>query len=202
MGIKAGISKLLNSPAMLNRIQWVVSLGKQCNKEWLREAMKPNIQDSVLDVGCGTGRYADLFNCNYTGIDSNPEYIAYAQKAHKGKFLSMEANQLEFPDSTFHYVFCVGLLHHMNDNMAAVTFKEMKRVCRAGGRIVILEPIYPTNKLNIFGYIICRCDRGKFIRYVNDLAHILSNTNCSGLNQVVKKSFPFEDAVFTCDKID
>ncbi len=190
------ISKLLDTPAMLDWIQWILSLGKQCNKKWLRKLMKPNDQDFVLDVGCGTGRYAEIFNCIYFGVDSNKDYISFARKKHKGRFLTMDATSLAFPDSMFQYIFGVGLLHHMGDDEVTRAIREMKRVCRPGGRIVIIEPIYPTNKLNIIGYVLCRFDRGRFVRRPKDLMRILS-ADSSSFNYTIEKCFPFEDILIS-----
>ena len=192
------ISKLLNTPAMLDWIQWALSLGKQCNKKWLEERMKSNAQDLVLDVDCGTGRYAEIFNCSYFGIDSNKDHISSARKKHKGRFLTMDATSLAFPDNMFHYIFVVGLLHHMSDDEGTRAIREIKRLCRPGGGIVIIEPIHPANKFNIVGYIFCRFDRGRFMRHLKDLARILP-TDSSSFSYTIGRCFPFEDIIFVSE---
>lgn len=190
------ISKLLDTPVMLDWIQKGLTLGKDCNRQWLERTMKPAAEDFVLDVGCGTGRYADIFHCNYFGIDSSKSNVDYAQKKHKRGLSVMDASRLAFRDNMFHYAFVVGVFHHMDNDTATHAIREIKRVCRPGGTIVIIEPIYPTNKLNIIGYILSRLDRGKFIRRPKDLVSILSSASCS-FSYTLQKCFPFEDILIS-----
>ncbi|MBN1161503.1 MAG: class I SAM-dependent methyltransferase [Dehalococcoidales bacterium] len=186
--------KILDRPALLDFRQWLFSLGRQGNNRWLNELIKPDAEDNILDVGCGTGRYSEIFNCNYYGIDSNEEYINYARKKHRGDFQAMDASHLEFPDDMFKYVFSIGVLHHISDENAIRAIREMKRVCRPDGKILIIEAIYPTRKLNIIGYLLFRFDPGKFTRHLDELVKILSDGNSSP-DFILNKGFPYESII-------
>lgn len=194
-------TNLLDRPTLLDKRQWLLSLGSQLNKEWLLKLIKPDVQDFVLDVGCGTGRYAEIFDCNYFGVDTNRKYIGYAREKHKGTFLTMNATNLAFPDSMFHYIFSVGLLHNMSDKNVANTLREMKRVSRPGGKVVIIEAVYPTNRANIIGYFLLRMDPGRFARNFKDLMRILS-AHFSSFDHTLERSFPYEVAIVTCRATD
>lgn len=194
------VLKYLDRPALLDFRQKLFSLGRQTNKQWLTRLIKPSTSDLVLDVGCGTGRYAELFDCIYYGIDTNSDYISYAQKKHKGTFQVMNASSLQFPDKMFHHVFSVGLLHNMSDENVTKTLEEIKRVCIPGGTIVIIEAVYPTNKVNVIGYVLLRLDPGHFARRLGHLTEIVSKS-FPQINHTLVKGFPYEAAILTCDRI-
>lgn len=41
---------------------------------------------NILEIGCGSGIISQALNSSYTGVDINPEAIAYCKKQHKGTF--------------------------------------------------------------------------------------------------------------------
>ena len=189
------LNKLLGKPTIYNMSQSAVTLGKDPIVKWLRKMVSPGREDLVLDVGCGTGKYSEVFQCNYFGIDCSPEYIDYARKYHKGNFSVMDASCLEFPDKMFNYIMIVGVLHHLPDNKVAGIISEIKRVCKQGGRIIIMEPVYPTSKFNIVGYLLRRLDRGKYIRKPEQLAGMFSSFSSSEHTiekYFLEKYFPLE----------
>jgi phosphatidylethanolamine/phosphatidyl-N-methylethanolamine N-methyltransferase len=101
--------------------------------------------DRVLEVGVGTGINADLYprDCAVTGIDLSAPMLEKARErvARKGirnvRLLEMDAADIKFADSTFDIVYAPYLISVVPDPVAVV--KEMRRVCRPGGRIVILN---------------------------------------------------------------
>ena len=101
--------------------------------------------DCVLEVGVGTGINADLYprDCAVTGIDLSASMLEKARErvARKGirnvRLVEMDAADIKFADSTFDIVYAPYLISVVPDPIAVV--KEMRRVCRPGGRIVILN---------------------------------------------------------------
>ncbi len=82
------------------------------------------------------------------GIDLTPALLHLgAQRLHAqgiGNILLQEANAetLPFTDESFDVVYCRSSLHHFADPHRAVA--EMVRVCRSGGRIVLVDLIAPS----------------------------------------------------------
>ena len=101
--------------------------------------------DRVLEVGVGTGINAALYprDCAVTGIDLSAPMLEKARErvARKGirnvRLVEMDAADIKFADSTFDIVYAPYLISVVPDPIAVV--KEMRRVCRPGGRIVILN---------------------------------------------------------------
>ncbi len=94
---------------------------------------------SVLDVGTGTGLFAEGFvkrGCRVEGVDANPEMIVHAQRLiPDARFVVGTAEKLPYPDGTFDLVF-LGLVFHETDD-AEAALRTAVRVARK--RIAILE---------------------------------------------------------------
>jgi ubiquinone/menaquinone biosynthesis C-methylase UbiE len=106
--------------------------------------------DRVLDVGCGTGRLAMVFvdrvdpGGSVDGIDAAAEMIkrATARARKHGTPVTFQvalAQQLPFPDATFDAVACILALHHVADDDQLTAVREMYRVLKPGGRLLIAE---------------------------------------------------------------
>lgn len=112
--------------------------------------------DRVLDVCCGTGDLSFAFKKavgdqgEVQGTDFTPEMIDLArQKASKVKagieFQVADTLRLPFPDASFD-ICSVGFgIRNVQDIAAGL--REMRRVVRPGGRVVVLEFTQPSGKL-------------------------------------------------------
>jgi phosphatidylethanolamine/phosphatidyl-N-methylethanolamine N-methyltransferase len=99
----------------------------------------------ILEVGVGTGINATLYprDCSIVGIDLSPSMLEKARErcrrrdAGHVRLLSMDAAALTFPDRSFDVVYAPYLISVVPDPVKVA--REMRRVCRRGGRIVILN---------------------------------------------------------------
>ncbi|OGH12325.1 MAG: hypothetical protein A2776_02335 [Candidatus Levybacteria bacterium RIFCSPHIGHO2_01_FULL_40_10] len=93
--------------------------------------------DKILDVGCGSGRDSRyLFDrgLNVVGIDFSKELIKIAKKKNpKGKFLVMDFEDMDFPDSSFNGVWAhASLLHVPKDKLLSI-LKKIQSIMKEGG---------------------------------------------------------------------
>jgi ubiquinone/menaquinone biosynthesis C-methylase UbiE len=100
----------------------------------------------VLDVACGPGIVACALAphvAHVTGVDLTPAMIEQARARQEKSGLTNLAWQvgnaaaLPFADASFDRVVTRYSLHHMPDPLAVV--REMARVCKPGGRIVVID---------------------------------------------------------------
>src|SRR5512145_1490035 len=99
----------------------------------------------VLEVGAGTGTSFPAYpsHCQITGVDLAPDMLARArQKIQENSWshinvLEMNALDLKFPDNSFDYVMAFHVVTVVPDPVRMVA--EAKRVCKPGGRIVIVN---------------------------------------------------------------
>jgi phosphatidylethanolamine/phosphatidyl-N-methylethanolamine N-methyltransferase len=101
--------------------------------------------DRVLEVGVGTGINAALYprDCWVTGIDLSGSMLdkARARVARKRlrniRLVEMDAANMNFADETFDVVYAPYLISVVPDPVGVA--REMCRVCRKGGRIIVLN---------------------------------------------------------------
>ena len=103
-------------------------------------------EDTSLDVACGPGLLACAFArvVRYAvGLDLTPAMLEQARKTQAEQGLANlswqqgDVNALPFPDAHFSIVSSRFAFHHLLDPLAAL--KEMKRVCKPGGRVVVAD---------------------------------------------------------------
>jgi ubiquinone/menaquinone biosynthesis C-methylase UbiE len=142
---------VLHWAARYDLLAWLLTHGRERE---LREAILrlADLQqgNDVLDIGCGTGTLAIAASGQVgqtgavTGIDASPSMIARAnRKAVKAgapvTFQVALAESLPFPDWRFDVVFSTLMLHHLPRKTRQQCAGEIKRVLKAGGRVVAVD---------------------------------------------------------------
>jgi ubiquinone/menaquinone biosynthesis C-methylase UbiE len=111
-----------------------------------------------LDVGCGIGlverglrdRVAEIH-----GIDISEASLAHARTAAPGaRFQHYDGSRIPYDEATFDAVVTICVLHHIQPSERPAFIKEMVRVARPGGMVLILEhnPMNPVTR-----HIVSRC---------------------------------------------
>lgn len=103
----------------------------------------------VLDIACGNGRFAQFLqqslhsiDIDYTGIDSDPTLLAYANDAlHplgiKFQLLEQDILQTPLPNATYDLVVLFGLMHHIPSWQNRRQFLSDAAQCVADGGLLI-----------------------------------------------------------------
>jgi len=106
----------------------------------------------VLDVATGTGAQAAAFaeQCReVVGIDLSPAMLRVARRKHQRPnltFLEADATELPFDDARFD-VSCISFaLHEMPASVRDRVVREMARVTRRGGTVVVVDYALPANR--------------------------------------------------------
>ena len=158
---KEGIRELFDDIAVkYDRFNHISSLG--ADRSWRRKAVRA-IADTdqpiqVLDVATGTADFAIAVSkkaatgSHITGIDLSEGMLNIGREKCQGLDIDLEtgdAENLRFADSTFDRV-CVAFGVRNFENLMK-GLKEMLRVLKPGGKLVILELSYPKNRF-IFSF--------------------------------------------------
>lgn len=94
-------------------------------------------ENTVLDVGCGTGFSSEIFNCRIMGIEPSREMVNKKKTSENTDFFQGRAENLPFKDKTFDVIICVTAIHNFENPRRALI--EMKRVGKGKGAITILR---------------------------------------------------------------
>jgi phosphatidylethanolamine/phosphatidyl-N-methylethanolamine N-methyltransferase len=108
-----------------------------------RLAPKPG--ETILEVGVGTGLSAVAYprTCRVTAIDVSAPMLGRAQErlakreCQHVRLCRMDAGHLAFTEGVFDAVYAPYVLNVVPDPIGVV--REMMRVCRPGGRLVLLN---------------------------------------------------------------
>lgn len=95
----------------------------------------------ALDIGCGQGFNTYVLAKKYDaiGVDLSEENIEVAKARYKtAEFRRMNAEELEFADGEFDYVYAIDVLEHV-DNLGPV-IREVYRVLGTGGKFIVNVP--------------------------------------------------------------
>ena len=142
---------VLHAARFYDFLAWAVMLGRETVfREKVLDLGRVKSGESVLDVGCGTGTLAIAAKRRVGstgrvyGIDVSPAMIARARKKARKAGLDVEFKNevieaLAFPDAQFDLVLSTLMLHHLPRRLREDGVREIRRVLKPGGRILVVD---------------------------------------------------------------
>jgi SAM-dependent methyltransferase len=106
---------------------------------WYFEGLQPMQWDGVevLDAGCGMGRwlhFARLAGARIVGMDVSAAIeVAAAREGQMADFVQADLRTPPFASRSFDLVYCLGVLHHLEDPVAGV--RALAQLVRPGGQL-------------------------------------------------------------------
>ncbi|MGB2590734.1 MAG: methyltransferase domain-containing protein [Candidatus Acidiferrum sp.] len=155
--------------------------------------------ERVLDIATGPGYIAEAFARaarEVIGVDLTEAMLAIAKERTKERgignvsFRAADAQNLPFENETFEVVVCRLALHHLQKPLQVL--REMTRVCRAGGTVVV-EDIYASEHAERSAYQ----NRWEIMR---DPSHVRA-LPLSELLQLLREAGLETDSVSTADDL-
>ena len=145
------LGQVIHTPRFYELIVRVLTRNKEkAFRRFITDMVELKPGEAVLDVGCGTGTQTlTAKECvgeagRVSGIEPSLEMVAYARRkaARRGLVVDIQPGVIEklnFPDKSFDVILCIIVLHHMPDETKRQGIKEMVRVLKPGGRLLVVD---------------------------------------------------------------
>jgi 2-polyprenyl-3-methyl-5-hydroxy-6-metoxy-1,4-benzoquinol methylase len=137
---------------------------------------------NVIEVGCSLGNIAWAFTqyaeLTYTGIDIDPIAIKRARRDFRQhpnfSFVCEELQAFSLDNQNgFDYVLFAGILHHVNDEECLRLLKSAVSLMAQKAKLVVVEPILPTEEDNWFIHWFLNLEQGEYVRSHQSMLKIL-----------------------------
>ena len=145
----AGRGITIGSPRLYDLSAAMLPGGRRRSYRKLLAAAGVRRGGDVLDVGCGPGYFARMLTeavgpeGTVVGIDAAPEMTEYANRRARRlpncTFQPATAESLPFPDDSFDVVVSSLVMHHLAEEGRLQAVREMQRVLRPGGTLLLAE---------------------------------------------------------------
>lgn len=164
--IITGIRRIFSVPALYRAAQSAIG-ADHFRTVLVDEILRLSPNDRVLDIGCGTADILDhLPEADYIGYDHSADYIADAKRRYgnRGTFIVAGASgdRLELDDHRS-VAFCIGVLHHLDDEQVVEALTMAREALVDGGRFVSIDPTF-TDGQHPVGRFLASRDRGQHVR--------------------------------------
>jgi ubiquinone/menaquinone biosynthesis C-methylase UbiE len=110
---------------------------------------------SLLDIGCGTGRFLDFVKQAWPrlpvlGLDMSEPYIRHARRHLRRwsriQFVIGNAETIPLPDDSQDAVTSIFMLHELPPKVRRTVFDECARVLKPGGRLAVVDSLQPRDQ--------------------------------------------------------
>lgn len=163
--------------------------------EYILDELETSRQDiqgkSVLDCGCGNGRWSygfEKLGCTVHGFDISPNGVKYAREHVAGRFAVADILDIEsllglYEENSFDVVWCWGVLHHTGDPEKA--FDNIAWFVKHGGILHVY--VYGKKGLGnrVLRFVFNRFDfetRVRLARLLSAINHSSVHSNFDGLS--------------------
>jgi SAM-dependent methyltransferase len=160
--------RLAAMPRLWNLLRRLLEVNLRGEKAAVRAELsswQPGSGLWILDFGCGTGEMTPLFpRSHYVGMDIFPIYVEYAHRTYGPRFQVMDGAALAYADNVFDEGLVAGVFHHLPDDLVRQMARELARVLKPSGRLLVMEDTPTRDWWNLIGRLIHVVDQGGYIR--------------------------------------
>lgn len=167
---KKGAYRLLFFPGVYATFQNLVG-NKSFRDKWVRDHVKPQPHQRILDIGCGTGDILEVLKAyqpqvQYVGVDISATYIETARTrfGNGGTFMCGYLDETMLQKlGMFDIVLMQGLLHHITDAEAIGFIRLLAGALREQGCILTADACFHAEQGFMDRWLVSK-DRGMHVR--------------------------------------
>jgi SAM-dependent methyltransferase len=127
----------------------------------------------ILEVGAGLG--VGLARLGSRGLALELDEVRLRVAVAGGRTgLVADGRRLPFSDRSFRIVYSEAVLHHVDDAGSTQLVRDMLRVCRPDGRVVVMDSVWPRSIFRFVPWLLRRADRGRHVRTEEQLLAVLA----------------------------
>jgi ubiquinone/menaquinone biosynthesis C-methylase UbiE len=108
--------------------------------------------ESILDVGCGNGRFISLNPQKIWGIDNNEDNVN-ACKKRGYNVLKGDVTKMPYTNEKFYGVHCSHVIEHLPPKEAYKLLYEMNRILKVNGILCVRTPLFHKTFFNDFTHL-------------------------------------------------
>lgn len=145
---------LVHAARVYDAVQPFVTFGQEGRlNRAVADALRPRDGEQILDVGCGTGLLTveiaqRMTSGRVIGVDASFAMIDVARRKRESEICRFEAavgEDLPYEDASFDAATSALFFHHVGLEVKRQCAREIARVLRPGGRIMIADIDRPWN---------------------------------------------------------
>jgi SAM-dependent methyltransferase len=155
---------------------------------------------SILDVGCGIGITDFYLTAKYKkvyGIDLSRGVVKKAAALNpQVSYKSYEGKRLPYSNNSMDVTFAICVMHHVVREELAQFCKEMMRVTKKGGLVIVFEH-NPFNPLTRYAVSQCDLDEDAHLLSIREVVAMLTNSKGLILTHGYILFTPFRGKLFS-----
>jgi ubiquinone/menaquinone biosynthesis C-methylase UbiE len=152
---------------------WLMNRSHEALTDWGLAHVLIGKGFTILDVGCGGGKTIQTLATSASegsvhGVDYSAQSVAAARKTNRQLIEAGRVDirqgtvsQLPFPDGTFDLVTAIETHYYWPDPVA--DFREVRRVLKPGGRLMVLAEAYKRNRANALDGVFMKLVRATYL---------------------------------------
>jgi len=167
--------RLAERPLLFHYLRKLPELNYRATKARIAAVGAALGRPRVLDVGCGTGEFAHLFDASrYVGVDVCEPYLRFARRRSPGRrFELADAARWQWSGPAFDLVLVNGVLHHLGDEAALELLAAAAAHGRPDAALLVIEDVEPV-AAGFGTRLVHALDHGRFIRSAADWEALVS----------------------------
>lgn len=201
--VTSGVRAVLSNAVIYSLFQRIMG-AHQGRSTFVKEFVRPYAGMRVLDIGCGPAEIlAHLPEVEYEGFDISSAYVERA-RGHFGQRGRFHCQEITLSDveqiPPFDVVLAMGLLHHLDDDVAVSIMRIAAKALKPGGRLLTIDPCLEPGQHPIARFLVSH-DRGQNVRTRSAYAALASRVFQSPSVEVRhQKWIPYTHCVTECTR--